>query len=74
LYVTQNARSQGVGTALLRHLAALAVDRGCARFEWAELDWNADPIAFYRQMGAIGLDEWTVQRVDGAALMALARR
>ena len=74
LYVTPDARGRGVGTALLRHLAALAVDRGCARFEWAVLDWNADAIAFYRQMGAIGLDEWTVQRVDGDALVALAHR
>ena len=72
LYVTPDARGQGVGTALLRHLAALALERGCGRFEWSVLDWNADAIAFYRQMGAVGQDEWTVQRVSGEALRRLA--
>ncbi len=72
LYVTPQARGKGVGTALLRHLAALAVARGCGRFEWSVLDWNADAIAFYRQMGAVGQDEWTVQRVSGEALTRLA--
>ena len=74
LYVTPDARGKGVGTALLRHLAGIAVERGCARFEWSVLDWNADAIAFYRQMGATGLDEWTVQRVSGEALARLAQR
>lgn len=74
LYVTPEARGTGVGTALLRHLAALAVERDCGRFEWSVLDWNADAIAFYRQMGAVGLDEWTVQRVSGDALLQLAGR
>ncbi|GGB19725.1 N-acetyltransferase [Sphingomonas metalli] len=74
LYVTPAARGAGVGTALLRHLAGIAVDRGCARFEWSVLDWNADAIAFYRAMGAVGMEEWTVQRVDGAALTRLAGR
>ena len=74
LYVTPAARGGGVGTALLRHLAALAVERGCARFEWSVLDWNADAIAFYRAMGAVGQDEWTVQRVAGDALKRLAER
>ena len=74
LYVTPEARGTGVGTALLRHLAALAVARGCGRFEWSVLDWNADAIAFYRQMGAVGQDEWTVQRVSGEALRRLAGR
>ncbi len=74
LYVTPEARGKGVGTALLRHLAAIAVARDCARFEWSVLDWNADAIAFYRQMGAIGLEEWTVQRVSGDALLQLAGR
>ncbi|MDP1028565.1 GNAT family N-acetyltransferase [Sphingomonas sp. KR1UV-12] len=74
LYVTPAARGAGVGTALLRHLAGIAVDRGCARFEWSVLDWNADAIAFYRAMGAVGQEEWTVQRVSGAALHRLAAR
>ncbi len=72
LYVTPDARGQGVGTALLRHLAALALERGCGRFEWSVLDWNADAIAFYRRVGAVGQDEWTVQRVSGHALSRLA--
>jgi len=74
LYVTPEARARGVGAALLRHLAALALDRGCARFEWSVLDWNADAIAFYRKLGAVGQDGWTVQRVDGDALVRLAGR
>lgn len=72
LYVTPAARGKGVGGALLRHLAAIAVERNCARFEWAVLDWNADAIAVYRRMGAVGLDEWTVQRVEGEALRRMA--
>ena len=74
LYVTPEARGAGVGTALLRHLAGLALDRGCGRFEWAVLDWNTPAIDFYRAMGAQPLDEWTVQRVAGEALAKLAGR
>ena len=72
LYVAPEARGRGVGKALLRHIAALALERGCARFEWAVLDWNADAIAFYRSIGAAAMDEWTVQRVTGDALHKLA--
>jgi GNAT superfamily N-acetyltransferase len=72
LYVTPAARGRGVGRALLAHLAGIAVDRGCARFEWSVLDWNADAIAFYRSVGAVGMEEWTVQRVTGDALLRLA--
>lgn len=72
LYITPAARGQGAGAALLRHLAALAVARDCARFEWSVLDWNEGAIAFYRAMGAVGQEEWTVQRVSGDALMRLA--
>jgi GNAT superfamily N-acetyltransferase len=74
LYVTPAARGRGVGRALLRHLAGVALDRGCARFEWAVLDWNVDAIAVYRAVGAIGLEDWTVQRVTGDALRRLAGR
>jgi GNAT superfamily N-acetyltransferase len=74
LYVTPAARGRGVGTALLRHLAGIAMDRDCGRFEWAVLDWNADAIAFYRAMGAVGQEAWTVQRVEGVALARLAGR
>ena len=72
LYVTPAARGAGVGRALLSHLAGLAVTRGCARFEWSVLDWNADAVGFYRALGAIGMEGWTVQRLDGAALARLA--
>ena len=74
LYVTPAVRGAGVGTALLRHLAGLALDRGCGRFEWAVLDWNEPAINFYRAMGAVGMDEWRVQRVAGDALVKLAGR
>lgn len=74
LYVTPEARGRGVGQALLAHLAGVALDRGCARFEWSVLDWNASAIGFYRKLGAVGQDEWTVQRVSGDALTALAGR
>lgn len=72
LYVTPAARGKGVGGALLRYLADIAVERNCARFEWAVLDWNADALAVYRRMGAVGLEDWTVQRVEGEALRRMA--
>jgi GNAT superfamily N-acetyltransferase len=72
LYVTPQARGEGVGTALLRHLAGIALARGCVRFEWSVLDWNEPAIAFYRAMGAVGMDEWRIQRVSGEALARLA--
>ncbi|WP_174284932.1 GNAT family N-acetyltransferase [Sphingomonas bacterium] len=72
LYITPAARGRGVGKALLRHLARIAVDRDCARLEWAVLDWNAEAIGFYRSIGAVGMDEWTVQRLTGDALRRLA--
>ena len=72
LFVVPEARWQGVGRALLAHLAALALARGCARFEWSVLDWNADALAVYRALGAEGMDGWTTQRLSGDALHALA--
>ncbi|MCW6531683.1 MULTISPECIES: GNAT family N-acetyltransferase [Sphingomonas] len=74
LYVTPAARGSGAGKALLAHLAGIALDRGCARFEWSVLDWNTPAIDFYRSMGATAMDEWTVQRVTGDALVRLAGR
>lgn len=74
LYVTPDARGSGAGKALLRHLAGIAIERDCARFEWAVLDWNTPAIDFYRAMGAIGMEEWTVQRITGDALARLAGR
>ena len=72
LFVRPNARGAGLGKALLSFLAKLAVDRGCARLEWWCLDWNEPSIAFYKQMGAKPMDEWTVYRVDNQALTDLA--
>ncbi|MCW6534956.1 GNAT family N-acetyltransferase [Sphingomonas lycopersici] len=74
LYVTPAARGSGAGKALLAHLAGIALDRGCARFEWSVLDWNTPAIDFYRSVGAAAMDEWTVQRVTGDALVRLAGR
>lgn len=74
LYVTPEARGSGAGAALLAALAGIALDRGCARFEWTVLDWNTPAIDFYRAKGAVAQDEWTVQRVSGAALRRLAGR
>lgn len=72
LFVVPEARGLGAGKALLARLAALAIERDCARLEWWVLDWNEPSIAFYRSIGARPMDEWTVQRVDGDALHALA--
>jgi GNAT superfamily N-acetyltransferase len=72
LYVRPAFRGHGHGAALLRYLAALAVERGCARFEWSVLDWNEKAIGFYRKLGAIAMDGWTVHRVSGVALRQLA--
>ena len=72
LYVRPSARGQGVGKAALQHLARLAVERGCGRLEWSVLDWNAPAIGFYQSLGARPQDEWTVFRLAGEALDALA--
>jgi GNAT superfamily N-acetyltransferase len=72
LFVRPPHRGHGVGKALLARVARLAVERGCGRLEWSVLDWNAPALAFYRALGARPMDEWTVHRVDGDALRALA--
>ena len=74
LFVDPAWRGHGLGKALLKHLAALAVERGCGRFEWSVLDWNAPSIAFYKSIGAQLKDEWTICRVSSAALAELARK
>ena len=71
LFVRPEARGSGLGKALLSHLAALAVERDCARLEWSVLDWNEPAIGFYKKLGARFMDEWTVMRVDGDALAQL---
>jgi GNAT superfamily N-acetyltransferase len=72
IYVRPPVRGQGVGKALLRRIAQLAVDRGCGRVEWAVLDWNEPSIEFYRGVGAQPLDEWTTYRLTGESLTKLA--
>jgi len=72
LYVMPEHRGGGLGKALLRSLATIAVSRGYARFEWAVLDWNTPSIDFYRRMGAVPMGEWTVYRLSGAALRRAA--
>jgi GNAT superfamily N-acetyltransferase len=72
LFVWPHLRGRGVGKALLVHLARLAVERGCGRFEWAVLDWNESAIGFYRSLGAEPMDDGTVMRVHGDALARLA--
>lgn len=73
LFVRPEARGAGIGKALLVHLAGIAVARGYGRFEWSVLDWNTPAIGFYKALGARPMDEWTVMRVEGAALAALAQ-
>ena len=73
LYVQTSHRGQGIGTAFLQRLAALAVERGCGRFEWSVLDWNVNAIGLYEKMGATVMPEWRICRVTGAALQALGR-
>lgn len=73
LYVPPARRRAGVGHALLGHLARVAVDRGCARLEWAALDWNAPALEFYEKLGAARLSEWRLHRLDGDSLERVAR-
>ena len=72
LYVRPEYRGRGLGKALLQSLASIAVTRGYARFEWWVLDWNTPSIEFYQAMGATPMDEWTVFRLSGDALRAVA--
>lgn len=73
LFVEPAQRGRGYGRRLLTRLAEIAVERGCARMEWAVLDWNAPAIGFYERLGARPLAEWTIFRLTGEALAALAR-
>jgi GNAT superfamily N-acetyltransferase len=72
LFVRPAFRGQGVGRALLAHLAELAVARGCGRLEWWVLDWNEPALRFYRGLGAVPMSDWTVYRLTGEPLRALA--
>ena len=72
LFVKPEARDKGVGRELLRYLARLAKEKGCARIEWAVLDWNEPAIGFYKRLGAVPMDEWDVYRLSGNELDQLA--
>ncbi|MGD0548510.1 MAG: GNAT family N-acetyltransferase, partial [Terracidiphilus sp.] len=72
LFVEPELRGRGIGKLLLQRVAAIATERGCARLEWAVLDWNTPAIEFYKAMGSEFLDEWRSVRVSGEALKRLA--
>jgi GNAT superfamily N-acetyltransferase len=73
LFVRPQLRGSGAGKALLRQLAQICAERGYTRLQWWVLDWNASAIGFYESIGAKQMDEWTVMRVSGDALKALAK-
>ena len=73
LFVRPEHRGKGYGLALLKRLAAIAVEEGCGRLEWWCLDWNQPSIGFYRSLGAVPMSDWTVYRLTGEALQNLAR-
>ena len=72
LFVKPELRGAGIGKRLLVELARIAVERRCGRFEWSVLDWNEPAIGFYRKLGAVPMNEWTIFRVTGDALATLA--
>jgi len=72
LYVQPAHRGRGVGKLALKHLARMAVEQGCGRFEWTVLDWNQNAIDFYKYLGADILPEWRIVRVTGPSLNRLA--
>jgi len=74
LYVKPSMRNKGVGKTLLKYLANLTLEKGYGRLEWSCLDWNEPSIAFYKERGAIPMDEWTIYRVTGENLKTLANR
>jgi GNAT superfamily N-acetyltransferase len=74
LYVTPQMRSRGIGEKILKHLAKMCLDQNYGRLEWSVLDWNERAIKFYRKVGAAGLNDWTVQRLDETALRKFSNR
>jgi GNAT superfamily N-acetyltransferase len=73
LYLRPEARGRGYGRLMFAHLARLAVERNCGRLEWWVLDWNKPAIGFYRSLGAVAMEDWTVQRISGEALVSLVK-
>ena len=71
LFVLPEYRGKGYGKGLIQTLARIAVERGCGRLEWWCLDWNTPSIEFYRSLGAVPMDEWTVYRITGKTLLEL---
>jgi GNAT superfamily N-acetyltransferase len=74
LYVKPAKRGLGLGATLLNRLAQIAVERGCGPLEWAVLDWNEPAIGFYKKLGAAPMDQWTVYRMTGGTLQAMAQK
>lgn len=72
LFVRPHCRGLGIGKAMLSFLAKLAVERDCGRLEWVCLDWNESSIAFYKQLGAMSMDDWTIYRLQGESLDKMA--
>lgn len=72
LFIHESYRRRGFGQALLRYVARIAAERGCGRLEWSVLDWNQPAVEFYRKLGAIPMNEWTVFRITGSDLEKLA--
>lgn len=72
LYVKPRCRGLGIGKGMLAYLAQLAVERGCGRLEWVCLDWNESSIAFYKQLGAVAMEDWTIYRLQGESLDRMA--
>ena len=73
LFIKPEYRGRGYGKALLKHLAKICDEKGYGRFQWWVLDWNSPAIEFYRSLGAVAMDEWTVYRVSGAPLKELGK-
>ena len=73
LFIKPEYRGRGYGKALLQHLARICEEQGYGRFQWWVLDWNSPAIEFYRSLGAVAMDEWTVYRVSGQALKDLGQ-
>ncbi|MGD8779461.1 MAG: GNAT family N-acetyltransferase [Ignavibacteria bacterium] len=72
IFVLPEMRGKGIGKKMLTHIAKIAVEKGCGRFEWAVLDWNEPAINFYKSIGAVPMDEWTIFRLTGEPLLRLA--